>query len=223
MDPTDAQNAAALERFIRSPVTPEMITHLARHASRVIRCDGQAPVEAPLTPPHTPPSSQSSLPPLPEFITNLVRQSRVRVSTLMTTLVYLARLRQRLPPNAKGIRCTAHRIFLAALILAAKYLNDCSPKNVYWAMYTNVPGYPDFGFSNGEVNTMEVQLMGLLDFNLRISEHDLYWHLDPFLLPIREKEARKAEQERLCMQLAKMEQQQYSAVIERQQSAQAPA
>lgn len=31
--------------------------------------------------------------------------------------------------------CTRHRVFLATLIVAAKYLNDSSPKNKYWTAY----------------------------------------------------------------------------------------
>ncbi|KAH8756121.1 hypothetical protein F5883DRAFT_570399 [Diaporthe sp. PMI_573] len=76
------------------------------------------------------------LPTLEEFITHLVSSSGVQVPTLMSTLVYLSRLHSRLQPTAKGLRCTAHRIFLASLVLAAKYLNDISPKNKHWANYS---------------------------------------------------------------------------------------
>jgi len=104
----------------------------------------------------------------------------------MTSLVYLARLKSRLPAVAKGMRCTVHRIFLAALILAAKNLNDSSPKNKHWARYTSVRGFPNFGFSITEVNLMEKQLLFLLDWDLRIRPEDLYCHLEPFLAPIRD-------------------------------------
>jgi hypothetical protein len=102
----------------------------------------------------------------------------------MSTLVYLNRLKSRLQPMAKGLRCTTHRIFLASLILAAKYLNDSSPKNKHWANYS-VMGYSSFGFSRTEVNLMEKQLLSLLDWDLRITEEDLYRELDVFLAPIR--------------------------------------
>ena len=111
----------------------------------------------------------------------------------MSSLVYLSRLQSRLPPVAKGMRCTVHRIFLASLILAAKNLNDASPKNKYWARYSAVKGYEGFGFSVTEVNLMEKQLLFLLDWDLRIEPQDLYTHLEPFLAPIRTELSARAE------------------------------
>jgi hypothetical protein len=111
---------------------------------------------------------------------------------------------------AKGLRCTTHRIFLAALILAAKYLNDSSPKNKHWANYSVVSTQAyNFGFSRTEVNLMEKQLLFLLDWDLRISEEDLYFELDTFLAPIRtdiearhvRRMRRKQEQEMRELQL----------------------
>jgi len=91
------------------------------------------------------------------------------------------------------MKCTTHRIFLAALILAAKSLNDSSPKNKHWARYTAVKGYEGFGFSLVEVNLMEKQLLNLLSWDLIVREDDLYYHLEPFLAPIRLWQARQAE------------------------------
>jgi hypothetical protein len=104
---------------------------------------------------------------------------------------------------AKGLRCTTHRIFLASLILSAKYLNDSSPKNKHWATYSVIStDVYSFGFSRTEVNLMEKQLLFLLDWDLRISEEDLYRELDVFLAPIRQeiderhlrRQKRKAEE-----------------------------
>ena len=121
----------------------------------------------------------------------------------MTTLLYLSRLRARLPAIAKGLRCTTHRIFLAALILSSKFLNDSSPKNKHWAAYSHisnpypnrsgsVPGYEDFGFSRTEVNLMEKQLLALLDWDLNFDVEELEEEFEPFLAPIHEALEEKA-------------------------------
>ena len=202
---TQAQKQKALDHFIMMPVSADMVSHLALQASMVIRCEHQRPQvnkNLPPTPPTTPPYDdprspmQLPLPPLEAFIQSLVDKSRVQVPTLMSSLVYLSRLQQKLPPVAKGMRCTVHRIFLASLILAAKNLNDSSPKNKHWARYSSVKGYDGFGFSITEVNLMEKQLLFLLDWDLRITNEDLFAHLEPFLAPIRIQQS-QAETKRL--------------------------
>lgn len=189
------RNQAALDHFIMLPVSSTMVSYLADKAAGVIRCEQRRPLtdkHLPPTPPSTPPYGaesrsplQPSLPPLKVFIQGLVDRSHVQVPTLMSSLVYLSRLQQKLPPVAKGMRCTVHRIFLASLILAAKNLNDSSPKNKHWARYSSVKGYEGFGFSLTEVNLMEKQLLFLLDWNLQITNNDLLAHFEPFLGPIR--------------------------------------
>ncbi|ORY61522.1 uncharacterized protein BCR38DRAFT_314723, partial [Pseudomassariella vexata] len=191
-------NAAALDQFVYQPVSKTMIAYLAQAASNVIQCDPAMMPPPAQSRPHLPSRPRTPapkavrcddtavLPTLEEFITQLVVSSNVQVPTLMSTLVYLNRLKSHLQPMAKGLRCTTHRIFLAALILAAKYLNDSSPKNKHWATYSNVTTESySFGFSRTEVNLMEKQLLFLLEWELRITEEDLYRELDVFLAPIR--------------------------------------
>ena len=214
-------NDRALNEFIRMPVSNYMISFLSQKAAEVIICETSGSAKTsrlPPSPPHTPPDSKTGspsrsdspsgfksdpsgskadLPSLEKFIASLCKRSHVQVATLMTTLVYLDRLKSKLPPVAKGLRCTVHRIFLAALILSAKFLNDSSPKNKHWADYSSVRGYEPFGFSRTEVNLMEKQLLYLLDWDLNITEDDLYTHLDPFLAPIRDDILRTEAQKRI--------------------------
>lgn len=217
-------NQAALDQFIQQPVSQDMIYYLSQKATEVIRCEAPSsshlnknlPPTPPASPPQHAPSQfrEPALPSVEEFITSLVRRSHVQVPTLMSSLVYLSRLQSRLPPVAKGMRCTVHRIFLASLILAAKNLNDSSPKNKHWARYTAVQGYENFGFSITEVNLMEKQLLFLLDWDLRITQDDLYFHLEHFLAPIRVQQARQAEKARLVQREKELALQQYQLTAE---------
>lgn len=207
----DELNKAALDIFVYQPVSREMISFLAEAAHNVITCDSttmppsttkhqpqqQQQSDLPPSPPPSPESevvetADNTLPSLEEFITQLVVSSNVQVPTLMSTLVYLTRLKSKLQPMARGLRCTTHRIFLASLILSAKYLNDSSPKNKHWANYTHInTDLYSFGFNRTEVNLMEKQLLFLLEWDLRIHEQDLYRELDSFLVPLRSRVAER--------------------------------
>lgn len=160
----------ALNIFVNAPVSQNMIHKLVVTTLQVIPClDDKKSA-----------NGDKPLPLLMTFINKLVRYTNVYTGTLMASLVYLDRLKLKLPKNAQGLPCTRHRIFLSCLILASKFHNDSSPKNVHWAKYT------DGLFSVKDVNLMERQLLFLLDWDIKVSNEEMVFHLAKFLDPIRE-------------------------------------
>ncbi|TFK43063.1 hypothetical protein BDQ12DRAFT_661797 [Crucibulum laeve] len=173
-----------LIQLMNSRISLKMISFVAHTASKVIRIQGESHFGADMglpTPPPTPlkpsfnaPNSTSQIISLQEFILHLVRTSHLNVASLLTTVVYLERLKTRLSCFALGLPCTRHRVFLAILIVSCKYLHDSGPRNVHWEKYA-------VAFDLAEINLMERQMLHLLDFDLRFNEKEACEVLAPLM------------------------------------------
>lgn len=174
----------ALKVLMKSPVTDDMVRFLTNSTLKVLPNSTQGYP----TPPGSPGCGR--LPSLMSFISRLVRHTNVYTSTLLTTVCYLNRLKCILPQDASGLPSTIHRIFLACLILSAKFHNDSSPLNKHWAKYT------DGLFSVKDINLMERQLVQLLNWDLRVTNDDLILDLRVLLEPIVDDIERTSRQRR---------------------------
>lgn len=103
------------------------------------------------------PQSKDSLkiPYLPYFIGSLATGSRISSAVFYIAMLYIHRLRLKLPATALGMACTGHRIALASIIVAEKYVCDIPMKNCAWKQHASV-------FTLAEINLMERQLLELL-------------------------------------------------------------
>lgn len=120
--------------------------------------------------------SVPGLPPLENFISNLLTRSRSPFETMISAVVYLRRL-QGLDGDS-GLPHSSHAIFAGALILAAKVINDSSLPNNIWSMCTyqrdtRCRAIPRTGFSCRELNRIERQLLSWLCWDVHYTNKEL--------------------------------------------------
>lgn len=93
---------------------------------------------------------------LPIFVERVVMTSRVDPSSVYLALIYLrrAQMRVRFAVNEHNV----HRLFTAALLLAAKFWEDQPLHTKWWSTFT--------GFTTRLVCRMEEEFISLLDWDL---------------------------------------------------------
>jgi len=106
------------------------------------------------------------------FIWNVFAHGCPKTSDVCLTTSPVTHMSPDLPHADSQTAC--HRIFLATLIIAAKYLNDSCPKNIHWAKYT---GY----FGVFEITKAEIELLAILDYDLGFDEAETCYHFAPFM------------------------------------------
>jgi hypothetical protein len=112
----------------------------------------------------------SSLP-LRTFIQETLRRSRTSFSTLQVALYYLILIRPHVPkrgstegemaPNDRALNC-GRRMFLAALILASKYIQDRNYSARAWSRIS--------GLSVHEINQNEISFLIAIDWRLYVAQ-----------------------------------------------------
>lgn len=90
------QHDIYLLRFLSLPVTYQMVTYIAAYTTAIV----DDVLHTLPTPPET--SNSCRMPDLEDFIVHVCRQSNVSTSTLMVSVIYLARLRNCMPYQALG-------------------------------------------------------------------------------------------------------------------------
>lgn len=111
--------------------------------------------------------------PLRTFIQETLRRSRTSYSTLQVALYYLIKIKPHVPnqdftkeqpqgkPACRAMQC-GRRMFLAALILASKYLQDRNYSARAWSKIS--------GLNTTEINQNELMFLRAVDWRLHIPE-----------------------------------------------------
>lgn len=111
--------------------------------------------------------------PLRTFIQETLRRSRTSYSTLQVALYYLIKIKPHVPnqdfnkeqprgkPGCRAMQC-GRRMFLAALILASKYLQDRNYSARAWSKIS--------GLNTSEINQNELMFLGAVDWRLHIPD-----------------------------------------------------
>jgi hypothetical protein len=160
-----------IERFAELKPSSRMIDYVAQRVTQVARPNMRSYISIQ--------DQEVAIPSVLSFVTHVIRRSRIRVSVLLTSLVYLDRARLCLPRNKADTVFTAHSIFLAALVVAEKYINDHCFWNKHWSRYSPMPN--GFGFSISDITCMETRFLRLLNWDLRISLKELNLQFVPLV------------------------------------------
>ncbi|KAH6894898.1 hypothetical protein BKA70DRAFT_1319009, partial [Coprinopsis sp. MPI-PUGE-AT-0042] len=140
------------------------------------------------------------------FATTVITRAEIITPTLLLALVYIHRARPYLHIALE--EWALERVFLGALIVASKYANDSTLKNVHWALCTGV-------FGKRDVGRIEREFLAVLEWDLGVTENDilslwegLEWAVELKEQEEREKELAKLEREKQKLQLELAQRQQ---------------
>ncbi|KAJ3855740.1 hypothetical protein EV368DRAFT_25498, partial [Lentinula lateritia] len=108
------------------------------------------------------------------FVERVLHKVRVKMSEVLATLAYIDRARSFLQISS-DTKYPFERVFLGALIVATKFLNDSCIPNMHWAQCSRLFGKHDIG-------RIEREFLEVLDWDLTLTEEDLLAHYDSLIL-----------------------------------------
>ncbi|KAK9703883.1 hypothetical protein K7432_010491 [Basidiobolus ranarum] len=124
-------------------------------------------VDSTLSCPTSPADATQSLPPLHKFIQQTTHGAKISAEILVASLIYIERFKKALPSGALGEYGTSHRIFLAGILIASKFLDD---KPLTTAKLIQVIGTR---WSSKEINRMERAFLDFLKFQLWVDSEEI--------------------------------------------------
>ncbi|KAJ4471030.1 hypothetical protein C8J55DRAFT_521657 [Lentinula edodes] len=121
------------------------------------------------------------------FVTNVYTRAEVAMPVILSSLAYIDRAKPHLHIALE--EWALERVFLGALILASKYSNDSTLKNIHWALCTGV-------FGKRDVGRIEREFLDVLNWELSVSEEDILAHYDGIFAAIAPSPSRRHTRQR---------------------------
>ncbi|KAJ7614800.1 hypothetical protein FB45DRAFT_936094, partial [Roridomyces roridus] len=109
------------------------------------------------------------------FVSQVLYRAQVTPATLLVALSYLDRASDKLCISLE--EWALERVFLGALICAAKYANDSSLRNIHWAICTGIFGKRDIG-------RIEAEFLDVMQWRMGVSEAGIMAHREGLLAAI---------------------------------------
>ncbi|TFK53743.1 hypothetical protein OE88DRAFT_1625875 [Heliocybe sulcata] len=109
-------------------------------------------------------SSASNIHAFRAFVKEVLHCARLKTPVILGAMVYIARGKEYLEIAQEEY--ALERVFLGAVVVAHKYLNDSCYRNYQWAAIVK-------GFVTKDINRMDREWCKVLDFEFTISEQDL--------------------------------------------------
>ncbi|KAI9488233.1 hypothetical protein BDB00DRAFT_849148 [Zychaea mexicana] len=121
--------------------------------------------------------SQRKVPGLLYFIQNVTAEANISCHVAIVALIYLERCKQALPKNATGDDDTAHRIFVAALLVADKFLQGTT-----WTSHKNRLTNARMAkicsmYTLEQVNQLECSFLNLIKHQCWVNDLDVQSYL----------------------------------------------
>ncbi|KAJ7914026.1 hypothetical protein B0H13DRAFT_1611962 [Mycena leptocephala] len=102
------------------------------------------------------------------LISRVFQRASVDMRVILATLVYVCRAKPHLQISRPD--WIHHRVFLGTLVVASKYINDCTLRNIHWGECTGI-------FNEHDIGVMERDFLTVLDYELGVKEHDIMAHV----------------------------------------------
>ncbi|KAJ2956417.1 hypothetical protein NQZ79_g7728 [Umbelopsis isabellina] len=109
------------------------------------------------------------LPSLAKFIDNVFARCQLPAPVCLVTLIYLQRLKSKLPKSARGDFDTPYRLFLAAVLASSKYMCESGTELTSHQISAATGGI----YCPRDINIMERSFLGLIAYNLWVHPHEI--------------------------------------------------